>query len=624
MDEYEGDHEDIANYFSDLSNLPYVKFCIASRPLAVLKDAFSTCPALRLQDLTSEDIEMYVKDKLNGHKRMKVLMKKDFDSSDDLVQGVIYKAEGVFLWVTLVITALLKGLGQRDGFPQLSKRLERFPSDLERLYGHMLNSIDPIYMQEGARLFQIFKTANQMFGYVTAEEFYVAHIVDLPRVFGTTTEDLRRARNEEVELSDHPRLEIDKFYVYDPENLFEYMDHMVRTRCGGLIEINKDNNAISFATYLHRTVSEYLGREDIWRNICRYETSSSNFHPALQLLMCQVLRLKRLSLVEGLGLRAMNESIDSAWHKASQTGQFYKNYIPIENVEIQSRLLHEFDRQATDLSRKANILGPKKGSLEHWSNCGSPQSPITWNSGFLCEAISCGLVFYVENQLLTNQEPLKRESGLPLIGFTFLDDYANPIHESQLRILCFLLEQGADPNEMYEGHSMWQYYVHCLHTDRVLGHAMRNMYKVMANKTLKSFMEAGADLEICCIHDEKVWDRVYGLRSELWTDYLKAHSVSSETSNIGTLKAAGSSVVESNATQSLRGLVTLEDLKKASLSDEYSSNEDKKVAFEERHSLTAIFKDLFETEEDPHGADDLLELMATLKAAKTTAEGIQS
>ena len=38
--------------------------------------------------------------------------------------------------------------------------------------------------------------------------------------------------------------------------------------------------------------------------------------------------------------------------------------------------------------------------------------------------------------------------------------------------------------------------------------------------------------------------------------------------------------------------------------------------FEEHHSLTTIFKEFFETDDDPHGADEFLELIAKLKEAK--------
>ncbi|KAE9379481.1 hypothetical protein N431DRAFT_451335 [Stipitochalara longipes BDJ] len=618
LDEYDGNHEDIAEYFFNLSSLPYIKFCVTSRPLIVFKDAFSTSPALRLHDLTSDDIAKYVKDKLNGHKRMKLLTEKDLDSSNRLVQGLINKAEGVFLWVTLVVTTLLKGLGQRDGFSQLLKRLKTFPSDLEQLYGHMLNSIDPIYMQEGARLFRIHRSAVQILGMITVEELYDAKMVDLPRVFGTTNEELRRAGNEEVELSTSPLFDFEEVFIYDPESLFEYMDHIVRTRCGGLIEFRVNiPSQKAFARYLHRTVREYLDREAIWKDICQHETNVSTFDPVLQLLMCQVLRLKRLSLFKNVGLKQVNRVINRIWYRASTICQSYRYWIPIDSLKLQRRLIHEFDREATSLNQNAKILSPNKRELKHWSNHGHPSA---WNFDFLCEAIRCRLLFYVETRIMSNQGLLRRQSGLPLISFTFLAS-KTVIEQSQLEVLGFLLEQGADPNEIFMGHTMWQYFIHYLHTysnvkcvgwDGLVHHN-----RVVIKKILESFTKRGADLDICCIQDDKVWINSV-------SDLLKLHVGYSENSSIKKFKALESSI-KPDAADSIPSTRSLSPaiLEKASPSVEHSSNEYEELAFEKRHSLTTLFREWFETEDDPHGADELLELMATLKAAKKASIGIQ-
>ena len=123
--------------------------------MIVFKDAFCDCPSLRLQNLISGDIAKYIEDKLNGHKRIMLLAKQNPKQVRELVGTVIYKAEGAFLWVTLVVTSLLKGCSQGDGFPQPLKRLNTFPSDLNQLYEHMLSSIDPIYMEEGSSIRKI-------------------------------------------------------------------------------------------------------------------------------------------------------------------------------------------------------------------------------------------------------------------------------------------------------------------------------------------------------------------------------------------------------------------------------------------------------------------------------------
>jgi hypothetical protein len=189
LDEYDGDHEEISEYFSELSNSPFVKFCIASRPLLVFKDAFNTFPGLRLQDLTYRDIHQYIEDKLKGNKRMKLLTKESPKDARTLVEDITHKAEGVFLWVTLVVKSLLKGLSQRDGISDLRKRLNTIPSDLERLYAHMLRSIEPIYMEEASKIFQLYRAAAR-YRSPSVELIYIALIVDLQRVLGTPTEDL--------------------------------------------------------------------------------------------------------------------------------------------------------------------------------------------------------------------------------------------------------------------------------------------------------------------------------------------------------------------------------------------------------------------------------------------------
>jgi hypothetical protein len=56
LDEYEGNHGDLADIFLNLSASPNIKICVSSRPLLIFEDAFGNAPGLRLQDLTSPDI----------------------------------------------------------------------------------------------------------------------------------------------------------------------------------------------------------------------------------------------------------------------------------------------------------------------------------------------------------------------------------------------------------------------------------------------------------------------------------------------------------------------------------------------------------------------------------------
>jgi hypothetical protein len=48
---------------------------------------------------------------------------------------------------------MLSGLRNGDGISHLRRRLASLPSDLENLYTHMLNNIDPVYKEEASQNF---------------------------------------------------------------------------------------------------------------------------------------------------------------------------------------------------------------------------------------------------------------------------------------------------------------------------------------------------------------------------------------------------------------------------------------------------------------------------------------
>jgi len=109
---------------------PYVKFCVSSRPWPIFKDIFHDRPQLKLQDLTFEDIQQYVETTLSNNHKMVNMMNKNPVNSAQLVQSVTKWADGVFLWVILVVKSLLKGLSNRDSIAILQRRLEVIPGDL--------------------------------------------------------------------------------------------------------------------------------------------------------------------------------------------------------------------------------------------------------------------------------------------------------------------------------------------------------------------------------------------------------------------------------------------------------------------------------------------------------------
>lgn len=156
LDEFDGDHLEIISLLRNISLNPNVKLCVSSRPLLAFEHAFEQCPKLCLQDLTVDDIRLYIHDKLNEHQEMSKLQHNEPESTEALITEIVEMSSGVFLWVTLVTRSLLKGLTNLDGVSDLQKRLRELPPELDNLFSLMLKSITPtFYLEQASRFFQI-------------------------------------------------------------------------------------------------------------------------------------------------------------------------------------------------------------------------------------------------------------------------------------------------------------------------------------------------------------------------------------------------------------------------------------------------------------------------------------
>lgn len=147
LDEYDGDPFDIIDLFMRISKSPYVKLCLSSRPLYDFVKAFRAFPTLRLQDLNFNDIKQYVDDKLGANHQMQELQHKEPEQAPKLSQEIIDKADGVFLWVRLVVFSLLRGLRNSDQVSDLQRRLRILPPSLEDLFSHILGRLEPVYLE---------------------------------------------------------------------------------------------------------------------------------------------------------------------------------------------------------------------------------------------------------------------------------------------------------------------------------------------------------------------------------------------------------------------------------------------------------------------------------------------
>lgn len=110
-----------------------VKICVSSREHPVFMDGFTSTLRIRLHDLTRHDMNTYIRDKLahvsaEGH-------------FENLVLLIMSKANGVFLWVALVVKSLREGLENGMSCYELTREVDVLPEQLESLYSHIIKSL---------------------------------------------------------------------------------------------------------------------------------------------------------------------------------------------------------------------------------------------------------------------------------------------------------------------------------------------------------------------------------------------------------------------------------------------------------------------------------------------------
>lgn len=156
LDEFDGDHGEIAALFHRTAALPNMKICLSSRPLVVFEQEFESYPRLRVHELTKNDIRFYAHERLSSHRRVVELSKIQPGLLSQLTSEVTKMSSGVFLWVTLAIRSLLSGLTNQDDITDLQRRLYELPPELDDLFSKMLLSVKPeFYRGQAARLLQM-------------------------------------------------------------------------------------------------------------------------------------------------------------------------------------------------------------------------------------------------------------------------------------------------------------------------------------------------------------------------------------------------------------------------------------------------------------------------------------
>ncbi|KAM0715534.1 hypothetical protein Q7P37_009032 [Cladosporium fusiforme] len=132
---------DIAAEILRVSQLPNVKLCISCRPWAAFTSRFSHAQVLWLDQLTYHDMELYVENRLASAESDHDLCTEFRGKTAEavlFVNEVVRAAEGVFLWIELVLKDLCSGLKKGHDFEKLREALQEFPVGLDGYFKQLI------------------------------------------------------------------------------------------------------------------------------------------------------------------------------------------------------------------------------------------------------------------------------------------------------------------------------------------------------------------------------------------------------------------------------------------------------------------------------------------------------
>ncbi|CAK7201154.1 hypothetical protein SEUCBS139899_003856 [Sporothrix eucalyptigena] len=144
LDEYDSNHDDFCDVLRDMARSRYIKLCLSSRPWPVFKRSFGGDgqESLDIHNLTQSDIRRFGRDQLQAHPRWAAAVSDEARRAKaELVDRIVTQADGVFLWAFFVTQSLREALSRGYEIKDLSQRVGELPSDLDRLFRHMLETV---------------------------------------------------------------------------------------------------------------------------------------------------------------------------------------------------------------------------------------------------------------------------------------------------------------------------------------------------------------------------------------------------------------------------------------------------------------------------------------------------
>ena len=553
LDEFAGDQSSLINLVRSITDGQDVKVCLSSRPHIIFEEAFSSSCTLKLQDLTRADIERYTFDKIQSLPNAQSLSLRDGEIISRIACEIVQRANGVFLWVSLAVKDQLEGLRNDDDPGTLWERLQTMPTEIVDVYVHLLEKISKFYKAETAQILRKILQASSVdkkirFRVGPCSVLDVAlslfkeldHIIS-PSADVCTTDILLQCDRTRRRLftTSSAFLEVKDF---DSDSSLLTSLHFSEEQ----MELFRSGNAT--VDFLHRSAADFFekgqGREWLKENlVIEHQTPISDF------LKTQIAKIRLL------GFPVSDEdkrSRDCPWFpKFPEDILFLLCKAEAELGHPPTALCSAIDRAMTILYQQRQgrdqtahwiLLADKQSLEEGRMSFGSAFSkgpahtvPLISSSGTLDEIPqSCptilsvtpkdllgllaflGLDLYVEESIKASFSPLSISYANYLLSCVILALQSGSVitdsgieTEKKLRLVGFLLSQGANPNEAAVRGTLWTLFLVSMRHQRNDTREFSDdapFAEAAWASVAKAFLTAGAHIHEQTSAPEYIWD----------------------------------------------------------------------------------------------------------------------
>ncbi|KAG5743647.1 hypothetical protein H9Q70_013636 [Fusarium xylarioides] len=398
LDEYDDSHSRDHLYLVRLLNhwvqnsQGRLKIVVSSRDYNVFLNGFSAEYRLQLHSLAWFDMRLYVRDAL--------CHLKNLDLKEYLLTAIPTKANGIFLWIILVIDEIRKQIEDDRSQDQLLQLLDSLPPGLKALFKHILDGLDENSRRSAYQTMSLLRTAIDNHLAFSLLEF--SFLEDYQR------DSKFSARKEFMSCYSRDMNEVRTLEVYQKR---------LRGICGGLVECHKSTanyyECWGSLSFTHRSIPDMLGRANIKAEM---QTCLEGFNSidALSHLVFAAAQFRKdkseaRSACAGVTWMRLAAAIDKPpYHFLHCISSWVGNLFKVA-PEPNRLLLHEGIQVLTN------------PGLQSLVRCGSITKHETFST--ICQGALVGNVEYVEWEFNNNPKAVDKAWKRALLANALLDTY---------------------------------------------------------------------------------------------------------------------------------------------------------------------------------------------------------